>query len=132
MWDFVKHVTRQHALRALECPETKTSDIPNARVYGSQVVIIAAFDVNVLSSPVGGGSARNCWILPILPFPSSPGVVTAKETLRTETLLKMRSDLLLSAGGLRLLTLAVLWRECGLEGRGLSCTVRDGTEKVGV
>ena len=49
---------------------------------------------------------------------------------------KMRSeklaDLLLSAGGLRLLTLAVLWRECGLEGRGLSCTVRDGTKKVGV
>ena len=49
---------------------------------------------------------------------------------------KMRSeklaDLLLSAGGLRLLTLAVLWREGGLEGRGLSCTVRDGTEKVGV
>ena len=116
MWDFVKHVTRQHALRALECPETKTSDIPNARVYGSQVVIIAAFDVNVLSSPVGGGSARNCWILQILPFRSSPGVVTAKATLRTETL--MRSDLLLSAGGLRLLTLAVLWRECGLEGRG--------------
>ena len=55
MWDFVKHVTRQHALRALECPETKTSDIPNARVYGSQVVIIAAFDVNVLSSPGGEG-----------------------------------------------------------------------------
>ena len=96
------------------------------------MVIIAAFDVNVLSSPVGGGSARNCWILPILPFPSSPGVVTAKATLRTDTLLEMRSDLLLSAGGLRLLTLAVLWRECGLEGRGLSCTVRDGTEKVGV
>ena len=42
------------------------------------------------------------------------------------------SDLLLSARGLRLLTLAVLWREGGLEGRGLSCTVRDGTEKVGV
>ena len=85
---------------------------------GSQVVTIVAFDVNVLSSPGGGGSARNFWILPILPFPSSPGVVTAKATLRTETLLKMRSDLLLSAGGLRLLTLAVLWRECGLEGGG--------------
>ena len=49
---------------------------------------------------------------------------------------KMRSeklaDLLLSARCLRLLTLAVLWRDCGLEGRGLSCTVRDGTKKVGV
>ena len=41
----------QHALHALECPGEKTFDIPNAQVDGSQVVTIAAFDVNVLSSP---------------------------------------------------------------------------------
>ena len=66
----------------------KTFDIPNAQVDGSQVVTIVAFDVNVLSSPGGWGgtgSARNCWIFPILPFPSSPEVVTAKVTLSKET-----------------------------------------------
>ena len=61
----------------------KTSDIPNAQVEGSQVVTVAAFDVNVLSSPgVGGGESARQLILPILPFPSSPGAVTAKATLR--------------------------------------------------
>jgi len=111
----VKHVTRQHALRALECPETKTSDIPNARVYGSQVVTIAAFDVNVLSSPGGGGSARNCWILQILPFRSSPGVVTAS-----------------LCGGPEAAHPGCSVERVRVRGEGLSCTVRDGTEKVGV
>ena len=61
----------------------KTSDIPNAQVDGSQVVTEAAFDVNVLSSPgVRGGATQ--LILPILPFLSSPGVVTAKTMLRKE------------------------------------------------
>ena len=37
----------------------KTFGIPNAQVDGSQVVTIAAFDVNVLSSPGGEGVLEN-------------------------------------------------------------------------
>ena len=52
-----------------------------------------------------------------------------KSTRNKEVTSSKLAYLLFSARSLRLLTLAVLWRECGLEGRGLSCTVRDGTKK---
>ena len=66
-----------------------------------------------------GGIARTCG-LPILPFLSSPEVVTANTTFRIRNInKKKRAHLLLSARGLRLLvTLVILWRDGGLEGRG--------------